>query len=158
MVCEWAELEAVFKRRDISQVKAFLTSACDLIRPPYGRTVTSFPRTSIILGSTNENEFLADSTGNRRFWVIPVTGKIDLKRLAEERDLIWAAALAAYRAGETWWLSDREEEFSAALVSEYQTKDPWQSAIERYVAMLPKVTTTEIINDCLRLPIERQTR
>jgi predicted P-loop ATPase len=156
--CEWAELESIFKRRDISQVKAFLTSSRDLVRPPYGRSVVSFARTSVIVGSTNENEFLSDSTGNRRFWVIPVKTKINLKKLATERDQIWAAAVAAYEKSESWWLTDQEEEFSSALVSEFQIKDPWQAAIESYVATLPKVTTSEIINQCLKLPIERQTR
>ena len=54
---EWAELETVFRRKDVSEVKQFLTTEYDLIRPPYGRTVQSMPRPSIIVGTTNETEF-----------------------------------------------------------------------------------------------------
>ncbi|NEP19743.1 MAG: hypothetical protein F6J97_23125 [Leptolyngbya sp. SIO4C1] len=72
---EWAELEVVFRRKDVSAVKAFITTQTDQIRPPYGRAVMEFPRPSIIVGTTNFDEFLADPTGNRRFWVIGITQK-----------------------------------------------------------------------------------
>lgn len=113
---EWAELESVFKRRDLASVKAFLTCSRDYIRPPYGRSVQAFNRPSVIVGTTNQDEFLGDSTGNRRFWVIPVQKAIDLKQLCQERDRIWAAAVTLYKAGEPWWLSQSEEELSAALI------------------------------------------
>ena len=70
--CEWAELESVFRRRDIAATKAFLSSDTDLVRAPYARKAEKMPRRSIIVGSTNEDQFLNDSTGNRRFWVVPV--------------------------------------------------------------------------------------
>ena len=102
---EWAELESVFKRRDLASVKAFLTCSRDYIRPPYGRSVQAFNRPSIIVGTTNQDEFLGDPTGNRRFWVIPLQKVVDLRQLQQERDRIWAAAVTLYKAGELWWLS-----------------------------------------------------
>jgi predicted P-loop ATPase len=79
---EWSELETVFSRRDVSATKAFLSSSVDALRPPYHRDTQDFPRASIIVGSTNEDEFLSDKTGNRRFWVIPVKKKIDVEQLS----------------------------------------------------------------------------
>lgn len=67
--CEWAELETVFRRRDVASTKAFLSSSVDLVRPPYGRTTQKMERCSIFVGTTNQDEFLSDSTGNRRFWI-----------------------------------------------------------------------------------------
>jgi predicted P-loop ATPase len=57
------------------QVKAFLSSqSTDTFRVPYGKATEDFPRRCIIVGSTNRDSgFLVDDTGNRRFWVIPVT-------------------------------------------------------------------------------------
>ncbi|MGG6295961.1 VapE domain-containing protein [Leptolyngbya sp. AN02str] len=89
---EWAELESVFKRRDLSHIKAFLSCPVDQIRKPYGRSIESLRRSSVIVGTTNQFEFLADPTGNRRFWVLPVFKPIDLRQLEAERDQIWAAA------------------------------------------------------------------
>ena len=94
---EWAELEALFRRKDISTVKAFITIAYDNIRPPYGRQTVTYNRRSIIVGTTNGDDFLRDPTGNRRFWVIPVKKPIPIDLLEEERDRIWAAAVHAYR-------------------------------------------------------------
>ena len=79
---EWAELEAVFRRKDVSAVKAFITTQVDQLRPPYGRTVMEFARPSILVGTTNFDNFLADSTGNRRFWVVPIA--IDAIPLEEQ--------------------------------------------------------------------------
>jgi len=78
-ILEWAELETVFKRKDVAATKAFLSCASDSIRPPYGRETVKMLRPSIIVGTTNETEFLSDTTGNRRFWVVPVTALL-LKR------------------------------------------------------------------------------
>lgn len=155
---EWAELESVFKRRDVASIKAFLSCPCDNIRPPYGRSIQEFKRPSIIVGSTNQDEFLADSTGNRRYWIIPVQQKIDLRQLQQERDYIWVAAAAAYKAGELWWLPDAEEQQSAELVSEYQISDPWQEVIADFVEFKTEVTTTDILQDCIHLDLEKQDR
>lgn len=115
---EWAELESVFKRRDLASVKAFLTCSRDYIRPPYERSVQAFDRPSIIIGTTNQDEFLGDSTGNRRFWVIPVQQDVDLNQRRTERDRIWAAAVTLYKVGESWWLSQGQEELSAVPKTE----------------------------------------
>lgn len=155
---EWAELESVFKRRDLASVKAFLTCSRDYIRPPYGRSVQAFARPSIIVGTTNQDEFLGDSTGNRRFWVIPVQKGINLHQLQQERDRIWAAAVTLYKAGESWWLSQSDEELSSALVSEYQMVDPWQEAITKFVTGLSVTTTEEVLRDCIHLDLDKQGR
>lgn len=151
-------MESVFKRRDLASVKAFLTCSRDYIRPPYGRSVQAFDRPSIIVGTTNSDEFLGDSTGNRRFWVIPVQKGIDLHQLQQERDRIWAAVVTLYKAGEQWWLSQKEEELSAALLTEYQIVDPWQEAIAEFIAELTITTTEELLQKCIRLDLDKQGR
>lgn len=99
---EWSELESIFKGRDVSQTKAFLSSSIDAVRPPYCRDTQDFARASIIVATTNKDEFLSDETGNRRFWIIPVKKRIDTKLLRKERNAIWAAAVLAYKSGEQW--------------------------------------------------------
>jgi len=159
-IAEWAELENVFKRRDIAATKSFLSSSIDVVRPPYGKQSVRMERQSIIVGTTNQDEFLSDSTGNRRFWVIPVEQPIDLECLKRDRDLIWGAAVAVYRHGEQWWLTDREEQQAHKLIENYLTGDPWQSRIEAHLIewRLNKVTATEILNNCLEIEPSRQSR
>jgi predicted P-loop ATPase len=153
---EWAELENVFKRRDIANVKAFLSSATDTIRPPYGRLPQRCDRHSVIVGTTNEHEFLADATGSRRFWVIPVRQDIDLEMLRRERDLIWAAAVTLYEQGEIWYLLREEEALREDLNAEYQTTDPWQDDIENYLSHREVVSIREICEDLLKIEVSQQ--
>jgi len=154
---EWAELETVFSRRDVSATKAFLSSSVDALRPPYHRDTQDFPRASIIVGSTNKDEFLNDETGNRRFWVVPVQKKIDVALLTQERDAIWAAAVLAYKSGEKWWLDDEEEVKASVIAQEFQTSDPWEQVIQKYIEHRDCVILTDIL-DHLEIDLGRQER
>ena len=156
---EWPEL-ATLNRRSIEVTKAVLSSSTDMLRPPYGRQLIKIKRQSIIVGTTNQDEFLKDSTGNRRFWVIPVQLRINIERLQQERDRIWGAAVALYQAGEKWWLTEAEEQQAQDLAKDYLTTHPWQSRIEAHLLewRLTIVTTNEIINNCLEIEPRQQNR
>ncbi|TXH55984.1 MAG: hypothetical protein E6Q97_07585, partial [Desulfurellales bacterium] len=67
---ELGELDATFRKSDIAQLKSFITADRDIIRMPYARRESVFPRQTIFFASVNQREFLHDET-NRRFWVIP---------------------------------------------------------------------------------------
>lgn len=151
---EWAEVENIFRRRDQSSVKAFMTCATDNIRPPYGRTIKSLKRPSIIVGTTNEDEFLSDATGNRRFWVIPVgveADAIDLKGIAQERDRIWAAATAAYLDGEIWWLTKQEEIAAEADTENYAATDPWEEGLQIFSEFRRAITVEDFLTTWLKM-------
>lgn len=143
---EWSEFETVYKRKDISSLKKFMTSTIDAFRTPYSRTVKEYPRRCILVGTTNEKEILSDPTGSRRFWIIPVTGYIPVEKLEEERDRIWATAYALYKSGEKWWLSAEEAALQEDRNEDFQTQDPWETAIGDYVQNKDAVTTTDIFN------------
>jgi predicted P-loop ATPase len=143
---EWGEIERTFSKRQSEELKAFLTRRSDTFRPPYGRSALEFPRQSIIVGTANGSDFLVDSTGNRRYWIIPVAKKkINIKQLAEERDRIWSAAVKAYRNGEKWWLTDEEEKLSQQNNQQFQIIDEWQSAIAQYLEGREMVSIMEIL-------------
>jgi predicted P-loop ATPase len=155
---EWSELETVFSRRDVSATKAFLSSAVDMLRPPYHRDTQDFPRASIIVGSTNKDEFLSDETGNRRFWVVPVKKKIDVETLTQERDAIWAAALLAYKSGEKWWLTSEEDDFLAQANQSWQATDVWEVAILDYLQDKPTCTISDLLTKAIGLELPKQNK
>jgi predicted P-loop ATPase len=163
---EWAELDHITNKKHAGQVKAFLSQSTDMFRVPYGKATEAFPRRCIIVGSTNRDSgFLVDETGNRRFWVIPVTctlaKPIDVPNLLLERDAIWSAAVAAYKAGEG---NDLKAEQHAAVEAENETylvSNPWLNAVEQYLARRASVdplTSEEILLQAIQKPLERQTR
>ena len=155
---EWSELESVFGRRDISATKAFLSCSVDALRPPYHRDTQDFPRASIIVGSTNKDEFLSDETGNRRFWVVPVKKKIDLELLAQERDAIWAAAVLAYKSGENWWLTSEEDAFLAQANQSWQSMDVWEADILNHLQDKSTCTISDLLAKIIGLELAKQSK
>lgn len=87
-----------FVRSDIRAIKAFMSRTVDRARLAYAKRATNFPRQCIFIGSTNDREYLKDDTGGRRFWPIEcLISHIDIDRLTENVDQLWAEALHIYR-------------------------------------------------------------
>lgn len=156
-IYEWAELENVFGRHEVSKIKAFLSSTSDKFRPPFGRNIVNVPRSAIIVGTTNKDEFLHDPTGSRRFWCIPV-GKINIELLKEWRDQLLAEAIAAFREGERWWLSNDEEAQRADVAARFTEGDVWDEPVLAYADKQERVTIREILETPLGLDNERMDR
>jgi predicted P-loop ATPase len=157
-ILELAEIESVFKSKEVASFRGFLTSEADNIRVPYGRVMKRFPRTSIFVGSANPDEFLVDPEGNRRYWIIPVEKKIPVFQLEDEKDKIWAAAVALYRQGEKPRLSAEEEARVTVLNRQYEIADTWEENIELYLKTKNKISISEILTDCLKFEISKQDR
>jgi predicted P-loop ATPase len=165
-IMEWAELDYVTSRKHAGQVKAFLSQAVDTFRMPYARSTDSFPRRTIIVGSTNRDTgFLVDDTGNRRFWVIPVTATqldmIDVEGLLLERDAIWSAAVHAYRSGERNHLTAKQQVQVERENANYMVNNPWQTVVQTYLekrASIEPLTIEELLTNAIMKPVERQTR
>lgn len=91
-IAELGELDSTLKREQ-SSLKAFITQRTDRIRAPYAREATDNPRITSFGATVNQDTFLKDETGDRRFWVIPVNA-IDLNALLK-RDEMWFTQLWA---------------------------------------------------------------
>jgi predicted P-loop ATPase len=144
-IIELAELSQ-FKRSEIETVKAFITRQVEQYRPSYGHHEISFPRQCIFAGSTNDETYLVDKTGNRRWWTVSCT-HVDLNALVRDRDQLWAEAVHRYRAGEPWWLSRQVEALAAAEASLRVAHDPWTADVVKVTEGLagPDVSPGEVM-------------
>lgn len=95
-ILECAELDGM-SRKEVETLKAAITRQADTGRPAYARTAVTVPRRFLLAGTTNEDRYLHDPTGNRRFWPVIVT-QVDLEGLHSVRDQLLAEALARYRS------------------------------------------------------------
>lgn len=129
-IYELGELDSVAKR-DATTVKAFLSAKVDKYRKSYGRNDERVPRACVLVGTTNESEFLNDPTGARRFWPVRVK-HTDAEGLERARDQLWAEADAAYRDGERWWLDDDQESAAAKSAEAFQVGDTWRDLIAKW--------------------------
>jgi predicted P-loop ATPase len=155
-VIEWAELKALLQSTD-SAVKAFITRTEDTFRPPYGKVPITVSRSCIMVGTTNDDEFLSDPTGNRRFWPIAgcgIDGEIDIEWVRQNRDQLWAEATRAYKAGEEWYLSASQQQELVGVQKAYEIVDIWLDAVAKYVSGKSTVTTAEVLTEGLHVPEE----
>lgn len=96
-ILEIGELSSMHKA-EVNDLKSFLTRTVDKVRLAYERRARDFPRQCIFIGSTNDQEYLRDQTGGRRFWpiVCDLEGQIDNPRLRRNILQIWAEAYTIY--------------------------------------------------------------
>jgi predicted P-loop ATPase len=138
-IVELAELDSI-ARGGVSRIKAFMSRTTERFRPPYGRRVVEQPRQCVFAGTVNDNEYLRDETGGRRWWPIGCSS-IDIDGLAATRHQLWAEARDCYTAGEAWWLDTPELNCCAAEEQNARYRaDPWQEPVAGHVASLPSVS------------------
>ncbi len=101
-IIEWSELSGM-GRSELETVKQFISRQVESLRRPYGHHTEDVPRSCVFAGTTNNDEYLADDTGNRRFWPVKV-GTINLNQLQKDRDQLWAEAVRCYENGGKWYL------------------------------------------------------
>jgi predicted P-loop ATPase len=130
-IIELAEL-AQFKRAEIETVKQFITRRFEQYRPSYGRHEVKFPRQCVFAGSTNDETYLVDTTGNRRFWVVACS-RIEIDAIKGDRDQLWAEAVTRFRAGERWYLTDELEALAAGEAQLRVAHDPWTAKVAEIV-------------------------
>jgi predicted P-loop ATPase len=132
-IYEWPEIDRVTLSREASEVKAFLTQAQDNIRRPYMRAVTVEHRHTVIVGTTNRQQYLTDPSGARRFHTVDVPGGINVAQLSAWRDQLWAEAMHAYRAGEQWYLDGAQDDTLENVSDDHAVADPWDAAIHGWI-------------------------
>lgn len=76
LVAEVGELSA-FNSADMDSIKDFVTRVKDTYRKSYGRYAVTVPRRCILMGTSNKQSVLDDSTGNRRFVIVECGGEMN---------------------------------------------------------------------------------
>lgn len=118
---EAGELASMAKS-EVTELKRFLSATKDKARLAYGRFPTELQRQCIIIGTTNEETYLRDTTGNRRFWPVRVQN-FDLDGLRATVPLLWAEAAAAEAASESIRLAPELYGIASAVQDERRVED-----------------------------------
>lgn len=175
-VHELAELTDV-RRAEVNKLKAFVTRRVEIYIPKHGRKPVNEPRRCVFVGTTNEQQFLKDPTGERRWWPVE-GGAVDLDWIRANRDQLWAEAV--YVAGKgmeegadaprlRYWFSDldpADTSLIAALAErhgDFAEEDAWTPIIEKWLAGKPVhsvngVSTGEVLTGALDIPASKMER
>ena len=182
-IYEVAELDGLHKS-DITKVKLFASKTVDSARPAYARSRVDRPRRGIFVATTNEDTYLRDTTGNRRFWPVRLHGiiasldgkmMIDLAGVERDRDQLWAEASIVEATGEPLVIP---EALWLEVAQQQQVRmelDPWMDVLACRLMMLKgkvdgsycqaadndgnpewRVATDWLLTVVLGLPKERQ--
>ena len=154
ILAEFSELAAM-GRSELEAVKAFITRRSDRYREKYGRMPSDHPRTCSFIATTNDDAgFLRDPSGNRRWWPVKVTRKIDLDALRAAIPQLLGEAASRVLGGEPWHVTNEVANQQAEQARDaHKDSDVWESAVLNAAAHLPdrERTISEIL---LRINVE----
>lgn len=132
-ICEMSELKA-FREVGDDTAKAFLSRCTDTYRTPYDRRASDHERRCIFIGTTNDEEFLRDLTGNRRYYPL-ICNKSEnelFSRESEVKDDIlqcWAEAKHLYDLGEMPTVFKHELKNELIEAREHATEEDYRIGI-----------------------------
>ena len=161
---------ASMNRAEVSKVKQVISCASDRYRVAYGHHAADHPRQCVFVATTNSDDYNRDETGARRLWPIECRGQINIENIKHTRELLFAEALVALKAGETWW--EMPGDATKAQQRARYVEDVWQDKIFRWIthqyyenfgwtlraAPLHAVAISDILQHSLQIPLGQWTR
>jgi predicted P-loop ATPase len=130
-IVECAELDTMNKT-EVTALKSFLSRREDRAALKYERETTAMARHCVFWGTTNEENYLASKTGNRRFWPIRIE-MFDLDSLRRDRDQLWAEAVYHHRQGASIRLPEQLWSSARAEQEEREVRDEWEGLIAEHL-------------------------
>lgn len=155
-IYEWGEIEKITTLKHGALVKSFLSSSEDTVRLPYAKSVTRIPRHSIIVGTTNEEHFLTDATGDRRYWVVKVSQPVNEELLLQWRDQLWAEAVHIASAGEKHephYLNAEQEKTRADRNEQFRGSEMWEDIVVRWMSIQEEILGCYTLDEVFRLAL-----
>ncbi len=138
---EMAELSGM-RKSEVEPIKHFISKTEDTFRPAYGRIQETFKRQCVFFATTNENDFLRDPSGNRRFMPVSINTDRIKKSVLSDNELnkdqinqIWAEAVTLYRKGEKLCLSEQAEEIAKNKQKIHSQVDDRFGIVSNYLEM-----------------------
>lgn len=137
-IIELSEMAAT-RKAEIEQIKQFVSKQEDNYRAAYARRTQCHPRQCAFFGTTNDEEFLRDPTGARRFWPVVVTNEgkaLGDKLTTSIVDQIWAEVVTYYEAGEAWYLDSDVEELARQVQADHTEVSGKLGPLENFLNVL----------------------
>lgn len=141
------------RRSDREKFKNLISTREDLTRVPYASYPERMPRAFVFYGNSNRAEFIEDSESRRTFMIqIPDGTCIDFRWVEQNRDALWAKAIAEYRSGTRWIWTRSEYEIAHEAIMQYRLEDPIEGLLDDFIRDKKRVASNEIIRCVLQVP------
>jgi predicted P-loop ATPase len=129
LVLELGELRGLHTR-DAESIKAFISRTHEEWRTLYKEFNTHFARRFLFFGTTNQEEFLGDETGERR-WLPIMVGVCDPEGIARDCLQLWAEAAAVYDLTSIDWRD--AERLAVHVHAEHKISDAWTPIVDQWL-------------------------
>ena len=133
---EMGEMQ-VSTRASIEQEKSFISATSMKVRQAYARYPIEIKRQFVLMATTNEEEYLKDSTGNRRWWPIdsPLEygNTINFDGLTENIDQLWAEAVFMAQMGESTQMTSEALKEATKQQANKMEVDEWEGIINAWL-------------------------
>lgn len=125
LVGEIGELRGL-NSRDLNEIKNFISRTYEDWTPKYREFNVKYPRRLVFIGTTNQDEFLADETGNRRWLPVRLTAAL-LERIRADLLQLWAEAAALFTASGLQYAE--AEKLALEVHQDHMISDAWEGPI-----------------------------
>jgi len=156
LVGEMAEMRGL-RATDVERVKAFITRTHEKWVPKYKEFATNYPRRFIIIGTTNDEEFLPADTEHRR-WLPLHTSAVAVDAIKTDRDQLWAEARECWKLHGIYWRG--MDALAAPARQLAATDDNWQEQIALWLTenKAPHYRMGDILTNAIGLDSRTATR
>ncbi|MGE8940480.1 VapE domain-containing protein [Leptospira interrogans] len=154
-IIEAAELSGM-KKREVEHIKSFASRRVDIGCLKYDRMKSERPRQFIVVGTTNDDQYLQDDTGNRRFWPVAIK-RVDLERLRRDVHLLWSEAAYREAQGESIVLPKELWADAAEQQEQRMVDQPWEEQLASVLGDLKGKITQEDTWNIIGVGAERRT-
>lgn len=151
---------AGMSRKDVNDVKMFLSQHTDSMVDKWDKYASTFPRRCVFIMTTNEQDILQDPTGSRRFAPIMV-GDIKIEDVKRDLLQLWAEGREIFKAEGIQ--HGTVEKLAAARADSFALVDAWAEDVAAFLdanesSAEPKpLTSTTILQYGVGVPTQRVT-
>lgn len=129
LVAEIGELRGLHTK-EMEEIKSFITRTREEWVPKFFEFLSHFDRRVVFIGTTNQEEFLADETGNRR-WLPLRVGAVDVMAIKADCLQLWAEA--AWLFTQSGVMYAKAQMLANNEHGAFTLTDPWDEAIEQWL-------------------------
>lgn len=156
LVAELAEMRGL-RSAEIERTKAFITRTQEKWVPKYREFATVYPRRFVIIGTTNDEEFLPLDTEHRR-WLPLHTRGVEVPAIIRDREQLWAEGLVRYAIEGVHWSGVDALAKSARDMA--TPPDNWEELIAAWLqdAERPQLRLHDVLTNAVGLDPRTTTR
>ena len=158
LIAEIGELRGLHTK-ELESIKAFITRPYESWIPKYREYATRYARRTVFIGTTNQQQFLADETGNRR-WLPVEIGQVDVASIERDCLQLWAEGAERYRQYGVEF--SEVERLSKSVHANHMMSDAWCEPVREWLdkpdefsniapKTLPYLLGHEVLENALRI-------